>query len=156
MGGIGTEVHQVGDGPAGTAFGDSLEQFSNLEEEHHEDCFGELGGRTGQETDSQGPERGDAHQEILVQGFPVGQGFARLFQGIPADGQEGDQIEQQVLPGGPVGLLFDKDGDNEEDGGQDDLDDPSPGSFLIVVMVMMCLLVAVVAVFRVRMMMVSV
>ena len=92
MGGIRTDVHQVGDGFPGPAFGNAFEEFADLEEQHDEHRLRELCPGAGQETDGERPDRGDGHEEILVQGLPVQQGFRGLMQRLPAD----DQVRNQV------------------------------------------------------------
>ena len=72
MGDVGTDVHEVGDAVTGLALSIALEEFADLEEEHHEDSLGVLGLGSGKETDEQGTESGDGHEEMLVEGVTVG------------------------------------------------------------------------------------
>ena len=132
---IRTDVQQVGDGPARASFRDAFEEFADLEEKHDEDSLGELRGRPGQESDAQGAQRGDAHQEVLVHRLAVREGLRRFFQGVPADDEVGDQVEQQVLPDLPLRMSFDEDRGGQQQGRRSDLDDAFPG---LVVMMIVC------------------
>ena len=136
VGDVRADVHQMGDRTAGTAFRNAFEEFAYLEKEHDENGFGKLGLRARQETDGQCAEGGDAHQEVLVEGFTVAEGFRRFFQRIPADEQVGNQVEQQVLPGRPVRLFLDDDGGGQQEGRGGDFQDPPARAFFFVLMVM--------------------
>ena len=65
-------VHEVGDAVAGLALSVTLEEFTDLEEEHHEDGLRVLGLGTGEETDQEGTDGGDGHEEVLIEGVAVG------------------------------------------------------------------------------------
>ena len=52
MGRVGPDIHQLGDALAALVFRIVLEEFAYLEEEHHEDCLGELVLCAGQESDT--------------------------------------------------------------------------------------------------------
>ena len=67
MGDVWTDVHEVGDAVAALAFGIALEEFTDLEEEHHEDGFWELRLSPRQETDAEGANGGNGHEEMLVE-----------------------------------------------------------------------------------------
>ena len=76
-----------------------------------------------QETDAQGAQRGDGHQEVLVQGLAVGDGLRGLPERLPSRDEVGDEVKEQVLPGFPVRIAFDQDGCGEQRGRQDDAED---------------------------------
>ena len=140
MGGVGPDVHQVRDGFAAVSFGLFLKPFSHLEEQHHKDGLRELGLRSGHEADAQRAQRGDAHEEVFAQGFAFDEPFGRFLEGVPAHYQVGDEVQQKVLPGGPVGLFFDDDGHYKQRGGHQNLHAPVL-SLLVVVMMFVFMLV---------------
>ena len=82
----------MSDGFPGPAFGYAFEEFPDLEEQHDEHRLRELRPGAGKETDGERPDRGDGHEEILVQGLPVQQGFRSLTQRLPADNQIRNQV----------------------------------------------------------------
>ena len=78
MGDVGTDVHEVGDAVTGLALSIALEEFADLEEEHHEDSLGVLGLGTREETDQQGSDGSDGHEEMFVEGVAVGDSLPGL------------------------------------------------------------------------------
>ena len=130
----------MGHGAARAAFRDALEELADLEEQHDEDRFGELRLSARQEADRERAEGGDAHQEVLVQRLAFSERLGGFLERVPAHDEVGDQVDQEVLPGGPVRLLLDDDGGRQQDGGKHDLDDALPhAAFLLAVVVMVVL-----------------
>ena len=84
MGDVRTDVHEVGDAVAGLALSVTLEEFTNLKEKHHEYCLGVLGLGSGKETDEQGTDSGDGHEEMFVEGVTVGDTLPCLVQRLVA------------------------------------------------------------------------
>ena len=72
----------MGDGVAAFPFGIAFKEFADLEEQHDEDGFGEFRLGTGQKTDGESSERGNRHQEVLVEGVALGNAFCRLLQSL--------------------------------------------------------------------------
>ena len=70
------------DAIAALSLGISLEEFSHLEEEHHEDSFWEFRFRTRKEADAKGTDGSYRHQEMLVKHIALGDAFCRLAQGL--------------------------------------------------------------------------
>ena len=87
MGNIGPYVHQMGDAVATFSFGIAFKEFANLEEKHHEDGLWKFGVGTGKETDAQGTDGGEGHQEILVEEVASGNAFGSFFEGGVANEQ---------------------------------------------------------------------
>ena len=83
----------MSDAVAAFAFGVTLEEFADLEEEHHEDGLRELGLRARQEAYAEGADGGHRHQEVFVEGLAVRQTLRRLFQRVEADKQVRHQID---------------------------------------------------------------
>ena len=77
-------VHQMGDAVTALAFGVALEEFTDLEEEHHEDGLGVLGLGTGEKTYQQGTDSGDGHEEMFVEGVAVGDALPGLVERLVA------------------------------------------------------------------------
>ena len=94
MGRIRTDVHEVGNRLPAPAFGDSLEQFAHLEEQHHEHRLRELRLRPRQEADDKRPDRCDGHEEVLVQRFAMGQCLDGLFDGLPPHDEVRDEVNE--------------------------------------------------------------
>ena len=76
------DVHQMGDARTALAFGIALEELTDLEEEHDEDGLGELRLSPGQETDAEGTDGSDRHEEMLVEGITMGDSLPRFVQGL--------------------------------------------------------------------------
>ena len=123
MGRIGPDVHQMGDRFPAAAFRDALEQFAHLEEQHHEHRLGKLRRGARQEADGERAQRGDGHEEVLVQGLAVRERLGRLRQGLPADDQVRDQVDQEIGPYRPIRFLLDDDRRDKQYGRECDLDD---------------------------------
>ena len=136
---IGTQVHQVRYALAAAAFGHLFEELSHLEEQHHEDSLRELSLCAGHKADSQRSHRRDTHKEVLAESLAVGETFGGLFQCIPADDQVRNQEQQQVLPGGPVGIFLYDYGYGQQHRRRDDLYKAAMAFFLLAVVVMMVL-----------------
>ena len=161
MGRIRPDVHQVRDRFPAAAFRDALEEFSHLEEQHHEHRLGELRRGARQEADGERAQRRHAHQEILVQSLAVHQRLGRLGQRLPTDNQVRHQINEEIGPYRPVRFLFDDDRRDKQHGRKRDLDDALLHATLFVVVLMLMVLVmlvpmAMLAGFFVMMMMVFV
>ena len=150
----------MGDRLAAFPFGNALEQFAHLEEQHDEHRLRELRLRARKEADGERPEGRDGHQEVLVQRLPVGKRLEGFPDGIPSDNEVRDQVNQEVSPCGPVGSLLDEHRRHQQDRGQDDLDDRLLGAALLMVMmmlvVMMFMVVMVMAVVMIMIVMVPV
>ena len=146
VGDVRAQVHQMGDALAAAALGHFLEEFADLEEQHHEDGLGELGLGAGHEADGQRSHRGDAHEEVLAESLAVDEAFGGFLEGIPADDQVRHQEQQEVLPGGPGGVLLDEHRNAQQDGGGQDLDQAAVAFLLTVVVVMVVMVVMLVVV----------
>ena len=94
VGGVGTNVHQGGDGLPGLTHGIVLEQLAHLVEQHDEHGFGVF--RCGE-----GTHGGQGHQEVFVEHLAVFDVADGLVQHIPAD----DGVGRQVAQGGQQALL---------------------------------------------------
>ena len=140
MGRIGPDVHQVGDRFPAAAFRDALEELAHLEEQHDEHRLGELRLGARQEADGECAQRGDGHEEILVQGLAVHQRLGRLRQCFPTDNQIRNQVNEEIGPYRPVRLLFDDDRRDEQHGRERDLDDGLLDAALFVVMMVLVLM----------------
>ena len=70
----------MGNAVAALALGVALEEFTYLEEEHHEHCFGELRLGTRQEADAEGTDGGDRHKEMFIKGIALQDTLPRLVQ----------------------------------------------------------------------------
>ena len=81
---VGTDVHKVRDGLPGAAFGNLLEEFSDLEEKHDEDGLRELRLCTRHESDAKGAQGSDTHEEILAECLSVKKALRRLLERVPA------------------------------------------------------------------------
>ena len=80
MGHIWTDVHQVGDALAAFSPGIALEEFSDLEEEHHKDRLRKLRLGPRQETDAERTDGSNRHQEMLVEGITLHDSVPSLMQ----------------------------------------------------------------------------
>ena len=144
MGRIRTDVHEVGDRLPAPAFRNPFEQFTHLEEQHHEHRLRELRLRPRQEADDERPQRGDGHEEVLVQRLPMGQCLDRLLDGLPSHDEVRNEVNEQVSPCGPIGSLLDDDGRNEQHGRSGNLDQRLLRlALLLVMMVVMMTFVGV-------------
>ena len=121
------------------AFRDALEELAHLEEQHDEHRLGELRLGARQEADGERAQRGDGHEEVLVQGLAVHQRLGRLGQRLPTDNQIRNQVNEEIGPGRPVRLLFDDDCRDEQHGRERDLDDGLLDAALFVVMMVLVL-----------------
>ena len=74
----------MGDTVAGLALGVTLEEFADLEEEHHEDSLGILRLGSWEEADKQSADSGDGHEEVLVEGVTLHDALPRLVQRLVA------------------------------------------------------------------------
>ena len=84
MGDVGADVHEMSDAVATLTLGVALEEFTHLEEEHHEDGLGVLCLGTWEKTDQQGTDGCNGHKEVLVEGFAVDDTLPRLMQRLVA------------------------------------------------------------------------
>ena len=78
-------IHQMRNALPALALSVTLEEFTHLEEEHHEDGLGKLGLGTGEETDQEGTDGGHRHEEMLVEGITVGDTLPRLVKRLVTD-----------------------------------------------------------------------
>ena len=110
VGVVGADIHQRGDGLAGTPHRVGLEPLAHLVEEHDGDGLGEI-------PNAQGADGGDGHQEVLVENLAVGDVPPGPQQHVPADDKIGDEIHRQRPPArqGRQGLRQ-GDGRHEQDG----------------------------------------
>ena len=95
IGHVGADVHQMGNALAALPFGIALEEFADLEEQHHEDGLGELGLCPREEADAEGADGGYRHQEVLIEGIAVGDSLSSLFQRVVAYYQIRYEIDEQ-------------------------------------------------------------
>ena len=146
MGRIGPDVHQMCDRFPAAAFRDAFEQFSHLEEQHHEHRLGKLRRGARQEADGECAQRGDGHEEVLVQGLAVRERLGCLRQGLPADDQVRDQVNQEIGPYRPIRFLLDDDRRDKQYGRECDLDDALLHLPLFVVVMVLPMLVLLVPV----------
>ena len=141
MGRIGPDVHQVGDRFPAAAFRDALEELAHLEEQHDEHRLGELRLGARQEADGERAQRGDGHEEVLVEGLAVHQRLGRLRQRLPTDNQIRNQVNEEIGPCRPVRLLLDDDRRDEQHGRERDLEDAFLDAALFVVVMVLVLVV---------------
>ncbi len=92
-GGVGLQLEEVLDALAAASLGDAFKELADLEEEHHEDGFGELRLGTGQEPYAERADGGDGHQEMLVEGLAVQDAFGGLLEGVEAHDEIGYKID---------------------------------------------------------------
>ena len=95
---IGTDIHQVGNALTAPALGIALEQFANLEEQHHKHRLRELRLSPRQEADGQRTDGGHRHQQVLVEGIALGNALGRLLQRVITYYYIRYEINQQQLP----------------------------------------------------------
>ena len=81
---IWTDVHEVGDAVAALSLGVALEEFTHLEEEHHENSLRELCLSPRQEADGQGTNGSNRHEEMLVEGITMSDPLPGLMQCLVA------------------------------------------------------------------------
>ena len=136
---IRADVHQMGDALPALALSITLEEFADLEEKHHENGLRELGLCPRQETDAEGTDSGDGHQEVLVERVAVGDALPRLMQRLMAYEQIRNEVDEQQLPLGElrVWAVLDEDSDNQEDDGDADKQKLLTKATLLVVVVFM-------------------
>ena len=84
----------MGDAVATLAFSKTLEEFTYLEEEHHENSLWKLRFCTRQESDTEGSDGGYRHEEVLIEGITVEQTLYCLLQRVVSDEQIGYEIYQ--------------------------------------------------------------
>ena len=133
----------MGDGLAGATLGDAFEEFADLVEEHDEDAFRELRLHAGEETDAEGAEGGNRHQEVLVERFSVAQPFRGLFQRIPTDDEVRDQENEQLRPQGHGDMLREDAGADQQDRRRSNADDGlARAAFFVMMFVMMLMALA--------------
>ena len=102
VGGVGTDVHELRDGRAALVLGEVLEELAHLEEEHDEDGLGELGLTAWDEADEKRAERGDGHEEVLVEGLSPDDALAGLGEHVVAGHEVGREEHQELRPDGHV------------------------------------------------------
>ena len=68
---IRSDIHQMCNALATLSLGIALEQFTYLEEKHHEDGLGELRLCPRQESDAQSADGSNRHEEMLVEGIAL-------------------------------------------------------------------------------------
>ena len=97
-----------------------LEEFTQLEEEHHEHRFGEFSLCSRQEAYEQGSDGGDTHQEVFVEHFAFHYSLYSLADYVVADEKEWHEINQQQLPHLEPHCLFYCHGNDEQHRGKYD------------------------------------
>ena len=132
---------------AALSFGISFKEFANLEEEHHEHGFGELGFCTREESDAERTQCGDGHEEVLVERFALHDPFDGFLDGVETNHKVGDKIDEQQLPRGQSVVVFDIYSDEEQNDGESNLDQRLLQStfFMMVVMFVFVMLVRMTA-----------
>ena len=100
VGGVGADVHELGDRFTAAVLGIVLKEFTDLEEQHHEDSLGKLRFGTGEEADEQGTDGGDRHEEVLVKGIALTDTFPCFAQHVVAHDQVGHEVDNQLTPYG--------------------------------------------------------
>ena len=141
---IGADFHKMGDGAAAAAFGYSLEEFADLEEQHDEHRLRKLRLCSRQKSDRQGAQSCHRHQEVFVECITVGKALSGFFQCVKADYEVWYEIYEKELPVLQVACLLDDDGRDEKDRRNGDLDYGFLQAALFVVMMVMALVVVVV------------
>ena len=94
MGHIRADIHQMCNAVAALTFGIALEQFANLEKEHHKDCLGKLGFSPRDESDAEGTNGGYRHQEMLVESFALCQSLDGFLQCVVTNQEVGNKVNQ--------------------------------------------------------------
>ena len=97
---VGADIHQVGDAVTALTLGIALEELAYLEEEHHEHGFGILRLGIWQESDTEGTDGSDSHQQMFIKRFAFRNSFPCLMEGLMTDQQIRNEIHQQQLEGG--------------------------------------------------------
>ena len=137
VGRIGTDVHQVRNRFAALSFGIAFKEFADLEEEHHEDGFGELCLGTWEESDAESAQCRDGHEEVFVKWFAFHHAFDGFLDGVKSHYEVGDKIDEQQLPGGQCVVVLDIYCDEEQNDGHCNLDDRFLHSTFVMMVVMM-------------------
>ncbi len=83
-GGIGTDIHQVGDGFAGAVDSKILKKFADLIEQHDGNGFGSV-------AEEERADRGDAHEEVFVKEAALNE----ITEGVPDDIVTEEDISNQ-------------------------------------------------------------
>ena len=109
---IRADVHKCGDVPAAFAYGVALEELAYLVEEHNGDAFGIIAIFVN--CQGHGPQSGNGHQEVFVQGLAVHYALTGLVEHIIAHQQVGGQVAEESGQAGDGGL-----GDNENEQGRE-------------------------------------
>ncbi len=89
MGVFGLDVHEIRYRSARLAYSKLLEPFPYLEEQHHSSRFGI-------HPDSEGAERSDAHQEVLVEEIPMSYVACSPQQHVVAYDEVGDAEKCEI------------------------------------------------------------
>ena len=92
VGGVGTDIHELGDRLSAAILGIVLKEFTDLEEQHHEDSLGKLWFGTGEEADEQSADGGYCHEEVLVKRVALADAFPCFAQHVVAY----DEIRNEV------------------------------------------------------------
>ena len=79
------DIHQMRNALPALTLGITLEEFTHLEEEHHEDGFRILCLCPWQEAYQQRTDGGHRHEEMLVEGITVGDTLPRLVKRLMTD-----------------------------------------------------------------------
>ena len=87
---IRTDIHEMGNAVTALALGIALEEFTHLEEEHDEDRLRKLTLGSWEETDAEGTDGGDGHQQMLVERLAVEEALDGLLQSAYTNEQIGN------------------------------------------------------------------
>ena len=93
MSNVGANIHQMGDAITTLTLGIALEELANLEEEHDKHCLGVLRLSTRQETDAEGTDGGDRHEEVLVEGVALKHTLDSLFQRVVTNEEVRNEVD---------------------------------------------------------------
>ena len=91
------------------SLGIALEQLAHLKEQHDEDRLRELRLGSWQESDAEGSDGGNGHEEMLIEGITMQHTFGCLLQRFVAYQQIRNQIYQQQLPRGQCHIFLNDD-----------------------------------------------
>ena len=85
----------MGDTLATFAFGVTFKKLTDLEKQHDEDRFGELGFGPWQETNAKCSNGGNRHEEMFVESLAMSQSLGSFLQCVEADEQIRNQINDE-------------------------------------------------------------
>ena len=130
------------DAVAALALSITLEELTHLEEEHDEDGLRKLRLGPWQETDTEGADGGDRHEEMLIERSAVPQTLGGFAEGVVTDEEIWYKVHEQQLPCGQRQMvLYPYCGDEQQDGDADEQQLTAEAAMMLVVMLMMVLMV---------------